>query len=56
VTATFLPSGEVKSAIVRGAPFAGTAEAECIAKWFRPLRVPPFTGENVTARKDLTFE
>jgi hypothetical protein len=56
VTATFLPSGEVKTAIVRGAPFAGTAEGECIVKWFRPLRVPPFSGDNVTARRDVTLD
>jgi hypothetical protein len=56
VTATFLPTGEVKSATVRGAPFAGTAEGECIVRWFRPLRVPPFTGENISARKDFTLE
>jgi hypothetical protein len=56
VTATFLPTGEVKSAIVRGAPFAGTAEGECIVRWFRPLRVPPFTGDNITAHKDFSLE
>jgi len=56
MTVTFLPSGEVKTATVRGAPFAGTADGECIVSKFRPLRVPPFAGENVTVKKDLTLE
>ena len=56
MTVTFLPSGEVKTAIVRGAPFAGTADGECIVSKFRPLRVPPFSGENVTVKRDLTLE
>jgi hypothetical protein len=56
VTATFLPTGEVKTATVRGAPFAGTAEGECIVSKFRPLKVPAFTGENVSARKDFALE
>jgi hypothetical protein len=56
VTVTFLPTGEVKTATVRGTPFAGTAEGECIVGKFRPLRVPAFTGDNVTVKKDLTLE
>jgi hypothetical protein len=56
VTATFLPTGEVKSATVRGAPFAGTVEGECIVSKFRPLRVPSFMGENITAHKDFALE
>jgi hypothetical protein len=56
VTVTFLPSGEVKTTTVRGAPFAGTAEGECIGAKFRSLRVPPFTGDDVTVRRDLMLE
>jgi len=56
VTVTFLPTGEVKTATVRGAPFAGTADGECIVSKFRPLKVPPFAGENVTVKKDLALE
>ena len=56
MTVTFLPSGEVKTATVRGAPFAGTSDGECIVSKFRPLKVPPFTGENVTVKKDLALE
>jgi hypothetical protein len=56
VTVTFLPSGEVKTAVIRGAPFAGTSEGECVVGKFRPLRVPPFTGDAVTVRRDVTFD
>jgi hypothetical protein len=56
IAVTFLPSGDVKTATVRGAPFAGTAEGECIVGKFRSLRVPPFTGDNVTVHKDLALE
>jgi hypothetical protein len=53
---TFGPTGEVKTATVRGAPFAGTVEGECIAGKFRSLRVPPFSGDNVTVRRLVTLE
>jgi hypothetical protein len=59
VFVTFLPTGEVKAATVRGAPFAGTVEGQCIAEKFRSLRVPPFSGdgaENVTVRKVVTLD
>jgi hypothetical protein len=59
VIVTFLPTGEVKTATVRGAPFAGTVEGQCIADKFRSLRVPPFSGDsadNVTVRKVVTLD
>jgi hypothetical protein len=59
VIVTFLPTGEVKRATVRGAPFAGTVEGQCIADKFRSLRVPPFGAdgaENVTVRKVVTLD
>jgi hypothetical protein len=59
VIVTFLPTGEVKAATVRGAPFAGTVEGQCIAEKFRSLRVPPFNGDgadNVTVRKVVTLD
>lgn len=59
VIVTFLPTGEVKRATVRGSPFAGTVEGQCIADKFRSLRVPPFSGEgaeNVTVRKVVTLD
>jgi hypothetical protein len=59
VSVTFLPTGEVKTATVRGAPFAGTVEGQCIADKFRSLRVPSFSGEgadNVTVRKVVTLD
>ena len=56
MTVTFQPSGDVKTAILQGGPFAGTAEGECIAGKFRTLKVPPFAGENVTVHKVLNFD
>jgi hypothetical protein len=59
VTVTFLPTGEVKTTTVRGAPFAGTVEGQCIADKFRSLRVTPFIGDgadNVTVRKVVTLD
>jgi hypothetical protein len=59
VLVTFRPTGEVMTAAVRGAPFAGTVEGQCIAEKFRSLRVPPFGGEgadNVTVRKVVTLD
>jgi hypothetical protein len=56
VLVTFLPTGKVKAATVRGAPFADTPEGECIAGRFRSLRVPPFDGDNVTVRKLVTLD
>jgi hypothetical protein len=56
MTVTFQPSGDVKTAILQGGPFAGTAEGECIAGKFRTLKVPPFAGDNVTVQKVLNFD
>jgi hypothetical protein len=52
VRVTFAPDGRVKSATVEGAPFEGTTVGDCIAASFRnAVRVPPFTGADVTVTK-----
>lgn len=45
VAITFARSGEPVYVEVEGAPFAGTAIGECIARKFRNARVPAFSGD-----------
>jgi hypothetical protein len=56
VSVTFAASGDVISAVVQGPPFAHTLEGECIAAKFRALHVPAFSGDNLTARKNITLQ
>jgi predicted Zn finger-like uncharacterized protein len=55
VKVTFAPSGNVTSAQVQGAPFAGTSVGGCVAGVFRGARVPPFDGSPVTVTKSFTI-
>lgn len=55
VKVTFAPSGNVTSAQVEGAPFAGTSVGGCVAGVFRGARVPPFDGAPVTVSKSFNI-
>jgi hypothetical protein len=48
VRVVFAPSGDVTSASVDNAPFAGSPVGGCVASAFRGARVPPFDGDPVT--------
>jgi len=54
VRVTFATTGEVKSASLES-PF-DVSVAQCILTKFRALRIPPFTGNDVTAKKTVKFE
>jgi hypothetical protein len=51
VSLTFAPSGRVTQVIVSGDKYAGTPTGSCIARAFKGLSVPPFTGDAVTVTK-----
>ena len=55
VKVTFAPSGNVTSAQVQGAPFAGTSVGGCVAGVFRSARVPPFSGAPVSVTKSFNI-
>jgi len=55
VKVTFAPSGNVTSAQVQGAPFAGTPVGGCVASAFRSARVPPFSGAPVSVTKSFSI-
>lgn len=55
VSVKFAPSGRVTSALVSGPPFAGTPTGSCIAKAFRGISVPPFSGDPVTVSKSINI-
>ncbi|WP_437952379.1 zinc-ribbon domain-containing protein [Sorangium sp. So ce296] len=55
VKVTFAPSGNVTSAEVQGAPFAGTSVGGCVARLFRGARVPAFGGGPVSVSKSFTI-
>ncbi len=55
VRVTFAPSGNVTSATVQGAPFAGTSVGGCIASAFRGAHVPPFSGDPVSVTKSFSI-
>ncbi|AKT36559.1 zinc-ribbon domain-containing protein [Chondromyces crocatus] len=55
VKVTFAPSGNVTSAQVQGAPYAGTPVGGCVAATFRAARVPPFSGAPVSVTKSFTI-
>jgi predicted Zn finger-like uncharacterized protein len=54
-TVTFAPNGRVSAASV-GGEFAGTTVGACIARLFRNVTVPAFSGESVTVSKRFTIE
>ncbi|HTN82184.1 MAG TPA: hypothetical protein VL242_00795, partial [Sorangium sp.] len=55
VKVTFAPSGNVTSAEVQGAPFAGTSVGGCVARLFRGARVPAFGGSPIAVSKSFTI-
>jgi hypothetical protein len=55
VKVTFAPSGNVTSASVQGAPFAGTSVGGCIASAFRSAKVPAFDGSPVSVTKSFNI-
>lgn len=56
VVITFSPSGSVKSAVVESPPFAGTAVGGCIAGKYRGVRVPAFSGGELSVGKSFMLE
>jgi len=54
VRVTFATTGEVKNASLES-PFS-VSVAQCILTKFRALRIPPFSGNDVTAKKTVKFE
>jgi predicted Zn finger-like uncharacterized protein len=56
VTLTLDPHGTVASAVLDGAPFAGTSVGACIARRYRGVRVPAFSGGPVTVGKSFRLE
>lgn len=55
VAVTFAPAGNVISAVIDSGPFVGTPAGGCVASKFRSVRVPAFTGEQVTVHKSVAF-
>ena len=53
---TFAPSGNVSSAVVDNAPFAGSAVGGCVAGKFRAAHIPAFGGGPVTVGKSFTID
>jgi hypothetical protein len=56
VSVTFTSTGQATSAYVAGAPFAGTLEGKCIAAKFRAAQIPPYSGDDVTLRKNVDLQ
>ncbi|MGC4091422.1 MAG: hypothetical protein QM756_26790 [Polyangiaceae bacterium] len=54
-TVTFAPSGHVSATNI-GGEFAGTTVGACIARLFRAVTVPAFSGESVTVSKRFSLE
>ena len=55
VKVTLAPSGNVTSAAVVGAPFAGTSVGGCVASAFRSAKVPAFSGSPVSVTKSFSI-
>jgi predicted Zn finger-like uncharacterized protein len=53
VKVTFATSGNVTTAVIDGPPYQGTPTGGCIVGKFRGARVPPFSGDTVTAGKSF---
>lgn len=56
VMITFTPAGIAQAAVVDKGPWVGSPVAKCMAKAFKKVKVPPFTGETVTVGKTFHFE
>ena len=54
VSVTFARSGRVTSSRLAGGAFGGTKTGSCIARAFRTISVPPFSGAPVTITKDVS--
>ncbi len=52
---TFAPSGNVISAVIESGLLVGTPAGGCVASKFRTVRVPAFTGDQVTVHKSVNF-
>jgi predicted Zn finger-like uncharacterized protein len=55
VVVTLQPSGAASNADVDAPPFAGTDTGRCIARAYRGVHVPAFTGASVTVGKRFTL-
>jgi hypothetical protein len=55
VSITFAPSGRPTSVAVTG-DLAGTTVGSCIARLFRTVRVPSFSGDPVTVAKGFAVQ
>jgi hypothetical protein len=55
VSITFAPSGRPTSVAVTG-DLAGTTVGSCIARLYRAVRVPAFSGDSVTVAKGFTVQ
>lgn len=55
VTVTFAPSGRATNTQVTG-ELAGTTVGGCVARLFRQVKVPPFSGDPITVGKSFTVE
>jgi predicted Zn finger-like uncharacterized protein len=55
VSITFAPSGRPTSVAVTG-DLAGTTVGSCVARMFRSVKVPPFSGDPVTVAKSFSIE
>jgi hypothetical protein len=53
VAVTFAPTGKATTAVVEGAPFAGTRVGGCMATMLREATVPPFSGDSVTVHRSF---
>jgi hypothetical protein len=56
IVVTFEPSGNVSSATVSDAPFAGTSSGACIASAMKRATVPPFSGLPGTVTKTISIQ
>ncbi|MFT3776349.1 MAG: hypothetical protein QM820_64215 [Minicystis sp.] len=54
VSVTFAPSGRVTASKLAGGSFAGTPTGSCIARAFRSITIPPFSGDPVTITKEVS--
>jgi nucleotide-binding universal stress UspA family protein len=51
ILVTFAPSGRATRAVITEPPFAGTAVGSCVARAFRGVEVPPFSGGYVNVQR-----
>lgn len=52
----FTPAGTAAEAVVDKGPWVGTPVAKCIAKEFKKVKVPAFSGDVVQVGKSFRFE